>query len=218
MTFALQVYVPDQYHGLQDESLLGTVWLGYIPTSNVNDLSMQIKAPQSMFYTGAPNTVARSLAQRVVAAYSILSVPADSSAGAGRGSNSNSNSNSSSNARRDAIIGVVSAVGGIAILVLGILVYRSYKRRRELAHRRISDPPTAGIAPHGRDFDQDSVGGARRRSFYWAEDSLRGYEVERGVADTSLSPAAQGAAGVVRRNVATGAISAPILRESSMNW
>ncbi|KIL61903.1 hypothetical protein M378DRAFT_813415 [Amanita muscaria Koide BX008] len=214
MTFALQVYVPSQYQGPQDASLLGTVWLGYIPTSDVSSLAVQIKVPQSAFYIGSSSSVARALAQRVVPAFSILSVPASST---GSGSNNNS-SNNGSNARQDAIIGVVSALGAIAVLVLLFLVYRSIMRKREMAHQRLADAPPVmtGVAPQGREFDQDSVGGARRRSFYWAEDSLRGYQPES--VDDPLITSASGSAGITRRTVAPTAISAPILRESSMNW
>jgi len=132
-------------------------------------------------------------------------------------------SSGSSKSRQDAIIGVVTTLGVIALLVLVFLVYRSLKRRRELAHRRLSDPPVEGAAiagarPEGREFDQDSVGGARRRSFYYAEDSLRGYQGtpgEEGQYDSRVSPQS----GMTqRRNVMPAAISAPILQESSMNW
>lgn len=101
---------------------------------------------------------------------------------------SSSSASSSSKSRQDAIIGVVSALGGIALLVLLFLLWRSYKRRQELAHRRLSEPvqdgglggaDIIGARPDGRDFDQDSVGGQRRRSFYFAEDSLRGFGGER---------------------------------------
>jgi len=221
MTYALQVYVPSTYTGTSDESVLGTVWLAYIPTNTVDDLAAQIKVLQSKFYNGVPNPVARDLAHHVVPAFSILSVPAGSAAAAGGNSGSTSGgiSNSGSNVKQDAVIGVVSALGVIAVLVLAFLAYRSVVRKREMAHRRLSDPPQdgAGLAPQGRDFDQDSVGGARRRSFYWAEDSLREVQAERGPDESAGSPG-QGPSGMVRRNVSPGAISAPILRESSMNW
>ena len=221
MTYALQVYVPAEYTGSGAESLLGTVWLAYVPSDVVNDLAAQIKVPQSKFYNGVPNTVAHDLAQHVVPAFSILSVPAGSAVAAGGngGSTSGGISNTGSNVRQDAVIGVASALGAIAVLVLAFLAYRSIVRKREMAHRRLSDPPQdgAGLAPQGREFDQDSVGGARRRSLYWAEDSLRGYQAERGPGEFLGAPE-QGPSGMVRRNVSPGAISAPILRESSMNW
>ncbi|KAF8621399.1 hypothetical protein AX15_007811, partial [Amanita polypyramis BW_CC] len=231
MTFALQVYVPADYQGPQDPSLLGTIWLGYIPTQYVSTLAAQIKVRQSEFYTSVSNPVAQELAQHVNPAFSLLSINVNSS-GDGSSMNGSGSGGSGTNVRRDAIIGVVSALAAIAVLVLGFLVYRIVIRRREFAHSRLSDAPhgpeMAGLAPQGRQFDQDSVGGARRRSFYWAEDSLRGWQPESGEdhwsAGMAQSQAGQsgshGAAGVVRRNISVvpGSISAPILRESSMNW
>ncbi|SRR6266550_1739246 len=218
MTFALQVYVPTNYGGPQDEAQLGTIWLGYIPSIYVPTLAAQIKVRQSTFYTGVSNPVAQQLADQVNSAFSILSISVTGSSGSGSGSSS-SGSGSGSNARQDAIIGVVSALGGIALLVLAFLVYRSVMRRRELTHRRLSDPPqgaeVVGVAPQGRDFDQDSVGGARRRSFYWAEDSLR---ADRGDNFSAAQTGPSGVHGIVRRSVLPGTISAPVLRESSMNW
>ncbi|KAG5653650.1 hypothetical protein H0H81_011610 [Sphagnurus paluster] len=200
---------------------LGTMWLGYIPSDQVDNLAAQIKAKQSAFYTGVPDNVAQALASHVNSGFSLKAV-ADpnlipSSNGSG-GSNTSSATSDSSKARQDAIIGVVSALGAIAILVLVFLVYRSIKRRRELAHRRLSDAPDAyiGARPEGREFDQDSVGGARRRSFYYAEDSLRGFQQRNDDLPYDGRPQQPGM--TQRRNVLPSAISAPILRESSMNW
>jgi len=197
------------------------MWLGYIPSDLVDVLAAQIKAKQSKFYTGVPGGVAADLAERVNSGFSLRSV-ADSGGANNSGSSTSGDavpggSSAESKSRQDAIIGVVSALGAIALLVLVFLVYRSMKRRKELAHRRLSDPPAAAeIRPQGTEFDQDSVGGARRRSFYFAEDSLRGYAGERQEEQefvvTSSSSMAQ------RRNVVPATISAPILRESSMNW
>jgi len=106
-------------------------------------------------------------------------------------------------------------------LVLAFLVYRSIKRKREMAHRRLSDPAAGGeivgARPEGREFDQDSVGGARRRSFYYAEDSLRGFQ-GAGQEDVQYDSRANVPGMSQRRNIVPAAISAPILRESSMNW
>jgi hypothetical protein len=55
--------------------------------------------------------------------------------------------------------------GAIAAFVLVFLLHRTMKRRRELAHRRLNDPPTGdmmGYRPEGQEFDRDSVGGQRR--------------------------------------------------------
>jgi hypothetical protein len=197
-------------------SQLGTMWLGFIPSNTVDTLAAEIKATTSPFYNGVPNVVAQKLATLVNAGFRLDSVPPPST-GSGGASSSNGSSNSSKT-RQDAIIGVVSALGAIALLVLVFLVYRSVKRRQEMAHRRLSDPaPAIGARPEGREFDEDSVGGARRRSFYYAEDSLRGFQGERpeeGQFDSRANPAGVSQ----RRNVVPAAISAPILRESSMNW
>jgi hypothetical protein len=196
----------------------------------IDTLAAAIKAKQSPFYTGpALNTVAEQLAQRVNSGFSLRSVadPNTDSGDSGSGSSGSSGTgatSSGSKARQDAIIGVVSALGAIALLVLLFLIYRSIKRRQQLAHRRLSDPPDMGVRPDGREFDRDSVGGARRRSFYFAEDSLRGFQGDR--QDDAFDQRMMmqqpqqgpGASVTQRRNVMPGAISAPILRESSMNW
>ena len=102
------------------------------------------------------------------------------------------------------------------------MIYRSFRRRRELAHHGLSDAIGVGMRgaesggyftgqrPEGREFDEDSLGGQRRRSFYYAEDSLRARE-EQG------SPESVGAGPMMsQRRVVP--ISAPVLTESSMNW
>jgi hypothetical protein len=219
-TWALQVYIPASYHSATDVIQLGTMWLGYIPSDQVDNLAAQIKAKQSLFYNGVNNNVAKALASHVNSGFSLNAVADPNLNTNGGGSSNGSGSNSgSSKTRQDAIIGVVSALGAIALLVLVFLVYRSMKRRRELAHRRLSDPPdqfVAGARPDGREFDQDSVGGARRRSFYYAEDSLRTYQP---ASSEEHYDSRSGPPGMVqRRNVMPAAISAPILQESSMNW
>ncbi|KAJ8691130.1 hypothetical protein PTI98_010727 [Pleurotus ostreatus] len=235
-TWVLQVYASSDYKGPRDASKLRTMWLGYIPRDEVDNLAAQIKAPQSKFYTGIADPVAKDLARRVDSGFAINSVsqtdPGTGGGLGGPGNASSSSASSSDKARQDAIIGVVSTLGAIALIVLAYLVYRSIKRRNELKHRRLSDVPAedmAGYRPDGRDFDQDSVGGARRRSFYFAEDSLRGYQDQR-IDDGGMSAAAgqgygYGGAAVAgpsqmtqRRQVMPAAISAPILRENTMNW
>lgn len=212
----MQVYVPTTYTSPSDASLLGCTWIGWIPTDVVDTLAAQIKTKTSPFYSNVPNGVAKDLASRVVSGYNILSVPNPTSSNGGTSGDSGGSGGLGDNgkSRRDAIIGVVSALGAIALLVLVFLVCRSIKRRRAYAHRRLSDSPDVlGVRPEGRQFDQDSVGGARRRSFYYAEDSLRGYE------QTNVHDGSQSQMMSQRRPmVEPGVISGPMLTGSTMNW
>lgn len=224
-TWMLQVHKPASYSGPQDVSSLGTTFVGYIPTNQVNNLAQMIKAPQSVFYSAVNVPVALQLAQRVDSGYSLLSLESQDTNGGDGGGSSRSSPDSatggSNKTRQDAIIGVVSALGAVAFLVLAFLGYRWYQRRSEHAHRRLSDP-IAGARPEGREFDQDSLGGQRRRSFYFAEDSLRGYQQgpqdeynyynEHGARTSPVNGMTQ------RRPAMPGAISQPILQSSSMNW
>lgn len=212
LTWALQVYIPTSYQTPADAAELGTMWTGYIPTADVTTLSQDILAKQSKFYTGSTDPVAQQLAQHVDPGFYILSVSDPSSNNAG---GLNASSSGDGRKRQDIIIGVVTSLGGIALLVLGFLAYRMMASRQG-AHRRLSDSPDAdqtGVRPEGQDFDQDSVGGARRRSFYYAEDSLRGFQGER--RDELAGPSAM----TQRRTILPGTlISAPVLRENTLNW
>ena len=207
MTWALQVYIPTTYQTPSDADQLGTLWLGYVPTNVVNTLAQEILAKQSKFYTGETDAVARALAQHVNSGFDILSVSDPNPGGP--------SSDNGGKSRRDTIIGVVSSLGGVAFFVLVFLAYRMMKNRRDHAHRRLSDPSnmSPGIRPEGQDFDQDSVGGARRRSFYYAEDSLRGFQ------DPDADRAATRPSMTERRLVLPGTtISPPVLQQSSLNW
>jgi len=218
-TFALQVFIPNSYEGPSDISQLGTTWLGFVPSSFVDDLAAQIKVKTSPFYTDLPSPYS-DLAARVNPTYDIMTVTTTTGIpGSGGPSNgSSSEALNSSRTRENAIIGVVSALGGITLIVLGYLVYRAVQKRRELAHRRLSDPPAnpfVGEAPPNRNFDQDSIGGQRRRSFYFAEDSLRGlsdYSYPNDGARRS-----EHTSGLNRRPIA-GNIGPPVMRENSLNF
>lgn len=226
--------MPAAYSGPADVDLLMTTFLLYIPSDQVSVLANQIKVVSSPFYTSLGDPY-RSLALHVDPAFPVNSVQ-DPNAVPGTTSSTTSSGNKS---RTDAIIGVASALGGLALVVLGVLIFRSVKRSRDLRHHRLSDPNAPPNAPYpdrtGRDFDQDSIGGQRRRSFYFAEDSLRG---QQAVQQTAV-PVAQSQGqhvmqqvsqveysyhtspdGVRERRgpVVTGAISAPILTQSSLNW
>ncbi|KAL6300111.1 hypothetical protein BKA93DRAFT_829390 [Sparassis latifolia] len=221
MNYALQAYEPTSYEGPADVNQLGTIWLAYIPTNQVSTLAQQIKVSTSPFYTAAGEPYIE-LAAQVNPSFELDSVPSPNS-GTGGSSASNSTastSNSSgSNSRKDAIIGVVSSLGAIALLVLAFLIVRAVKQRRELAHRRLSDPVDTtndfiGARPEGQEFDRDSLGGQRRRSFYYAADSLRGFaDVAAAAAGTASQDGMR-----ERRTVMPGMISAPVLRDNTMSW
>ncbi|KAG1743256.1 uncharacterized protein EDB91DRAFT_1051499 [Suillus paluster] len=212
LNYQLMVYEPSTYTGPQDASQLGTIWEGYIPSNQVSTLASLISNKKSSFYTGQEGSIPTALAECVDPTLDLSSISGPTPGG------SSSSSSSSSTVRQDAIIGVVTSLGAIALIILAVVVYRYYKRRQEVAHRRLSEPDggAAGVRPEGQEFDRDSIGGQRRRSFYYAEDSLRGYQGVRRddeAYDRRVTPAMR-----ERRILNPGAISAPILRESSMNW
>ena len=226
-TFALQVFVPGTYTGPTDVDLLLTTCLLYIPEDQVSVLASQIRVASSAFYQSLPDPY-MSLAAEVNPAFAVNSVQ-DPNVVPGTTSSFTSSGNKS---RTNAIIGVASVLGGLALVVFGMLVYRSVKRSRDLRHRRLADP-NAPNDPYpdrtGRDFDQDSIGGQRRRSFYFAEDSLRGQQAVQQSAVPVAQPQSVSQVeysyrtspdGVRERRapVVTGAISAPILTQSSLNW
>lgn len=231
--FALQVFVPITYQGPTDVGQLRTEYLFYLQTDKVNLLANQIKAQTSPFYTsvGAPYNQIPAIVDPSFALTSIANpdvIPGSPTAATSRGDKS----------RTKIIIGVVSGLGGFALIILGVLVFNGVKRNRELRHRRLSDanvPNNPYPDRTGREFDQDSIGGQRRRSFYFAEDSLRGQQqtVEQSVplphAPTQyvVQPGSQiqysqhtGPETMRERRppVVPVSISAPVLTQSSLNW
>lgn len=219
-TLYLQAYKPTSYTGPADIAHLGTMYLAYLPTENVTNLAAQIKAHSSPFYT-ASTGLAKELAVHVDATFAINSVT-DPNSGSSSAAAVAAASDNASLTRQNAIIGVVSALAGLALIMLAYLVYKSYLRKRELAHRRLTDPMIAGVRPN-RDFDVDSVGAPRRRSFYFAEDSLGGAPATAPRAtsvgsDESYTYHFSPEQMRERRHVIPGTISAPQLQQSSMNW
>ncbi|KAI0265715.1 hypothetical protein BC834DRAFT_824777 [Gloeopeniophorella convolvens] len=221
-TFALQVYVPAAYTGPQDRAMLLTTYLLYIPTADVATLANQIKVASSPFYDALGDPY-KSLAGHVNPAFALNAVQDPNDVPGTPGGADAAAAKHSSNARTDAIIGVVSALGGLTLLILAVLVVRSVRRARALRHHRLSDPAGAGAEPApygdraGRDFDQDSVGGQRRRSFYFAEDSLRGGQPQPPQPPQIYRQSPEHVR-ERRPPVVPGAISAPILTQSSLNW
>ena len=193
--------------------------MGFIPTPLVDTLAAQIKVRASPFYTDLSSPYS-DLAIHVNPTFDITTVTTTTGIPGSGGSSDGSSGGASnhSRTRENAIIGVVSALGGITLITLSYLIYRAVQKRRELAHRRLSDPPTnfVGEAPPNRNFDQDSVGGQRRRSFYFAEDSLRGFSDYNYNNDGArLSP--DQTSGLNRRPIA-GNIGPPVMRENSLNF
>ncbi|KAF9809588.1 hypothetical protein IEO21_07359 [Rhodonia placenta] len=224
MQYALQVYQPDTYTGPDDASQLLTLWVAYVPTNQVSSLAQQLKDKNSQFYTGF-NPPYSTLAAQVDAAFSVNSgsaPPAGGSGGGGSSNNGGSSGSSASKTREDAIIGVVTSLGAITLIILAFLVARAVKQRRALAHQRLAepiDPGYDGARPDGQEFDRDSLGGQRRRSFYYAADSLRGFsEMSNAAAATYESSAGPDGGMRERRTVAPGMISTPVLRDNTMNW
>ena len=219
-TYQLRVHVPSDYKSIADADLLETMWLGWIPDQSVDALAQQLKVLSSAFYNALSSPYS-DLAKHVVSTFPVTSVSSGSDDGSGSSYGNGSSSASSSSAsgssktREDAIIGVVSSLGAITLLILGFLVFRAVKQRRELAHRRLSDPHEqefVGAPPDDHEFDRDSVGGQRRRSFYYAADSLRGFQdhsASGAVSEDPFNPNMR-----ERRPV----IGTPILRDNTMNW
>lgn len=224
--------MPDDYQNTSDAKMLRTEYLFYLPSNLVSVLANEIKVKTSPFYAIAEPY--KDLANQVDPAFALTSVPNPNAVPGTSSATSRGNKS-----RTATIIGVVSALGGLALIILGILIFNSVKRSRQLRHQRLSDPnlPNDPYADRsGRDFDQDSVGGARRRSFYFAEDSLRG---QPQTTEQSTVPMAQAQTQYVvqpgsqiqyssrsspenirerRAPVAPATISAPILTQSSLNW
>ncbi|KAI0775505.1 hypothetical protein BD413DRAFT_471050, partial [Trametes elegans] len=224
-TYELKCYVPKSYQGVDDVEQLQTMWVGYIPTDNVDTLAQQLKVTSSAFYTSLQSPYS-DLAQHVVSSFPVTTAVGSGDSGSGSGGNgaSSSSGSSSSKSRENAIIGVVSSLGAIALLILAFLVFRAVKQRRALAHRRLSDPHQTefiGAPPDDHEFDRDSVGGQRRRSFYYAADSLRSAHPEGAAEDPfTNASAAPGSAAAAAANMRERRpqIGAPILRDNTMNW
>jgi len=217
MTLYLQVYEPASYQSATDVDQLATMYMAYIPSDDVETLASLIKVKTSAFYTNT-NSIANQLAAQVDSSFAINSVTPSSGSGSGGSSGgSTSSASSASKTRQDAIIGVVSALGAIALAILVLLLYRGWKRRQELAHQRIGDSDDLGARPEGRDFDRDSLGGQRRRSFYYAEDSLSGGQAHGSDDHYDYRTSPDGNMRE-RRPILPGTISTPYLQQSSMNW
>lgn len=224
--------MPEDWDGQNVNELL-TLFEAYIPTDQVDTLAAQLKALNSPFYN-QPTAILRQFAAQVDGSYPLTGATGGSGGGGGSGPGSyNDAADGVDNSRRNAIIGVCSAIGGALLIALGYWFFR-HMRNREHGHRRMSQfsggvPPTmpltaAGGYDHENPFTDYGAAGVdqrrRRDSFFFAEDSLRGYEAVgeyRGGEETfhRTSPDMTQRA---RAPIVPSHISAPILRESSLNW
>ncbi|KAF8519386.1 hypothetical protein BU17DRAFT_47879 [Hysterangium stoloniferum] len=224
-TYALQVQVPHGWDG-GDPSKLGTIYLAFIPTGQVPVLTGMIRTPSSQLYQ--LSGVAGDLANQIVPSFPVQSIDLVSIPGMAP---SSSSGRSSKIVRRDALIGVCSAVAIISGLVLVWWIVRHYQRRKEKKHRRLDDlaDPNWGGGVYGTHNDD------RRTSFFYAEDQLHaGYGAMPSravspapipVSPTSPPPGSIGANALLGRQVPARrrsgvrgvSISAPVLQFSSID-
>jgi hypothetical protein len=229
ITYKLQVFVPTNYAGNADD--LRTTYLAFIPTDLVPELQAQVTARNSGFYQNSSGP-ARQIANLVDPTYSITSVangPNSPNVGSPPpGVAPSSNLGTSNNTRRNAIIGVCATIGGIIFLIGLWFAFDKAKQRREQSHQRLvyggdGDYNNYGAAraqspqspPYENPFQHEDDMAERRRSFFFAEDSLRGYVQERDEEPVFMHRSPSGSR---RGPIQTQAISNPILRESSLNW
>ncbi|KAH7336872.1 hypothetical protein B0J17DRAFT_695498 [Rhizoctonia solani] len=212
-TFALQALTPSTFTG--DASEIRTMFLAYIPSDQVDNLAAQLRAKQSPLYVSQTTTIPAQLASLLDPSLPVNAVSTGSSGtttpNSGGNGSSGSNGQASTEAnqdrtRRDAIIGVCTAFGVVFAAVIGFFLFKKAQRKREQAHRPISP-----MYEHARTPEE------RPRSFFFAEDSLRGYQSGGAHAVTDEYNYRQ-APSHRRVPIQTSAISAPVLRESSLNW
>ncbi|KAG8697228.1 hypothetical protein FRC09_008003 [Ceratobasidium sp. 395] len=217
-TFALQAYTTKDFNG--DPSQIRTLFLCYIPKDQVDDLAAQLRTKQSDFYTKQTNSISAQLVALVDPTLPPTAIGTGNSGTTGPGSGSNGPDGSSAesmgatgtdHSRRDAIIGVCVAFAVLLLAVAGWYAVRNAKRRREERHHPIN--PSYERTGMQSPSDQMSE---RPRSFFFAEDSLRGYQA--GAHAVSDEYNYRQAPSHRRVPVQTSAISAPVLRESSLNW
>jgi hypothetical protein len=185
----------------------------------------ELKAQNSPIFTN--NTgIAGQLASFLDVSFNVLSVSNDPNQQSNSPNiNSDASNNNGPSSSHQAIIGVCAAFGALAALVGAWWIYRTIQRKREQGHHRLSlgsdrQQNGYGGTAHGGGYNaqQQAVQPSmeeRRRSFFFAEDELRGYAGERSEEDAyvrNISPTQR------RSPINTAAISQPILRESSLNW
>lgn len=134
-TIGLQAFVPDDY---SSEGDLKTLWRGLIPTDQVATLAAMIKAANSAFYD-QNDPVAKAIADNVLMSYNISSVNGVSNTnGSSNPSTTTTHQTTANNTRKNAIIGVCSVLGVIAIGIFLWWFYKSRQQKKQVDHQRIS--------------------------------------------------------------------------------
>jgi len=219
----LEAYEPANYDGDVDELL--TLYLAYLNSTYVDDLQAQLLAPNSPLFSSSTG-VAHQLAEFLDRSFPVRSVE-----GAPGGSAAATTSaNNSANTRKNVIIGVFSAVAGILLLAAIWYGRRWHRRHLEAAHQQLSDPangtgsPVGGLGvPYGAYTPSRSPSPQsmheRRRSFFFAEDSLRGYMSGSTRDIDPLHEYQTASQASVKRTspISTHAISQPILRGATLD-
>ncbi|EJD50554.1 hypothetical protein AURDEDRAFT_112178 [Auricularia subglabra TFB-10046 SS5] len=233
---ALEAFIPENWN--RDPKSLLTLVEMYIPDTHVDELAQQLRARNSAFYTQQANQVEHMLVAEVDPSYPLTA----GGGGAASGGNSPLNplvngdeSNGKDDARKRAIIGVCAAIGGAVALALAWWFYKYMQRSREMRHRRLSqnsDTNLGAAAMAGGAYGATGMmeERGRRDSFFFAADSLRGYEdggmaggmaaarYEDDTYDHRAGVPAGGARSPQQGPIVPSHISAPILRENTLNW
>jgi len=244
---ALEAWIPQNWD--RNTKNLRTLLEFYMPSDRVDELQHQIMVPTSLFYTSQQNPITKTIVMYVDPTYPLTASSGSNDANSPTGSRAGGNlggllgneaEDDKDSARKRAIIGVCAAIGGVLLLGAIWWGYKNHQLKREQAHRRLSqnsDTQFAGAGGGGA-YGAADYGGAggmqergRRDSFFFAVDSLRGYEDgrfddsetydHRSLAPTTggaLSARTGHAQGGHGQPIQPGAISAPILRENTLNW
>jgi len=230
---SLRVYVPATWTGENPSQLL-TLWEGFLKSDLVPTLQSYIISKRSPFYTNQPTPLLQTLVAQVDGSYPLSGGLAGSANAGGTAASDNSAADGGSdNSRRNAIIGVCSAIGGALLIALLWWFFKHLQRTREQGHHRMSmytggPAPTMGLMNAAEAQNPFSDYGAvgvdqrgRRNSFFFAEDSLRGFEAPREAQDETEGTFHRMSPDMAQRQrapIVPSHISAPILRESSLNW
>lgn len=130
-TYGLMVYQPASWDGT--EASLLTQWLAYIPSDQFETLNAYLKTSNSPLFN-QPG-IQGQLAAQINTAY-----PLAASTGDTPSNSSNKSSGGSSSKKRDIIIGVCVAVGGLLWVGLVFWIYKRVKRSNDKAvHKRLSE-------------------------------------------------------------------------------